>query len=304
MENTRASILLVDDEPLNLQILAQGLSEEHQVLMASGGQQAMDIAIAQRPDLILLDIDMPDVNGYEVCRTLKNNPKTRHIPLIFITGHDSEQDELKGLQMGAADYFTKPFKMPLVLARVAIQLELKRKTDLLEKLVDLDGLTQIPNRRRFDQVFDEEWRRAVRSHSALSLCILDVDYFKQYNDTYGHAKGDQCLRNIAAELESTVQRAGDFIARYGGEEFVLVLPDNEYQQALDCAEKLRDKIAQLMIPHSESQCSEFVTISCGVATMRPDRETEKSQLFSAADEQLYSAKSRGRNQVCATVMIV
>lgn len=300
MDKYLASILVVDDEPLNLQVLAQGLSDEHQVLMACGGKQALEIALGQRPDLILLDIDMPDMSGYDVCRALKNNPKTRHIPLIFITGHDSDEDELKGLQMGAADYFTKPFKMPLVRARVAIQIELKRKTSLLETLVDLDGLTQIPNRRRFDQVFDEEWRRVARNQSVLSLCVMDVDFFKQYNDTYGHAKGDQCLKTLAAQFQATVLRAGDFVARYGGEEFVLVLPDTEYQQATDCAEKLRRNVEGLKLPHSASDAAEQVTISCGVATMRPDRKSDKNALFTAADEQLYIAKHRGRNQVSAT----
>lgn len=292
-----ASILIVDDEPINVQLLAEGLSDDYHILFANSGESALAIAEAKLPDLILLDIDMPEMDGYQICRELKDNPRTKHIPITFITGHDSDEDELKGLQMGASDYFTKPFKMPLVKARVAILVDLKKKTDLLEVLVDLDGLTGIPNRRRFDISFDEEWRRAVRANSQLSLCMMDVDYFKQFNDNYGHAAGDQCLRRVADELEKVAKRAGELVARYGGEEFVLLLPNNSLQQAIEFAEKLRVRIESLGIQHSFSACAKSITLSFGIASVKPTRQGEHLALLKAADDQLYRAKESGRNCV-------
>lgn len=291
-------VLVVDDDPINLQILAQALSEFYQIIMASDGKKALELSLSQSPDLILLDISLPEMDGYQVCRALKNNSKTKPIPIIFITAHDSDESELKGLQLGAADYFTKPFKIPLVLARTAMQIDLKKKTDLLETLVDLDGLTGISNRRMFDRKYSEEWRRNKRRHSALSLCILDVDFFKQYNDNYGHAMGDKCLKVIAQELQKEVKRAGEFVARFGGEEFILIMPDVDETDALEFAETLRQKIIALAIPHEYSSCSDVVTISIGLAyTEMQDNELTKEALLTAADEQLYIAKNRGRNCV-------
>jgi two-component system sensor histidine kinase/response regulator len=242
-------ILVVDDDSINLQILAQALAEQYQVILATDGKKALELSLSQNPDLVLLDISLPKMDGYQVCRALKNNSKTKRIPVIFITGYDSDESELKGLQLGAADYFTKPFKIPLVLARTAMQIDLKKKTDLLETLVDLDGLTGISNRRMFDRKYAEEWRRAKRRGSPLSLCIMDVDFFKQYNDNYGHAMGDKCLKLIAQELQKVVRRAGESVARYGGEEFVLIMPDIDEEHAVDFANKLRQKIEILAIPH-------------------------------------------------------
>lgn len=291
-------VLVVDDDPINLQILAQALSEFYQIIMASDGKKALELSLSQSPDLILLDISLPEMDGYQVCRALKNNSKTKRVPIIFITAHDSDESELKGLQLGAADYFTKPFKIPLVLARTAMQIDLKKKTDLLETLVDLDGLTGISNRRMFDRKYSEEWRRNKRRHSALSLCILDVDFFKQYNDNYGHAMGDKCLKVIAQELQKEVKRAGEFVARFGGEEFILIMPDVDEANALAFAETLRQKVIELAIPHEYSSCSDCVTISLGVAyTDMQDKELTKEALLTAADEQLYIAKNRGRNCV-------
>jgi two-component system sensor histidine kinase/response regulator len=293
-------ILVVDDDSINLQILAQALAEQYQVILATDGKKALELSLSQNPDLVLLDISLPKMDGYQVCRALKNNSKTKRIPVIFITGYDSDESELKGLQLGAADYFTKPFKIPLVLARTAMQIDLKKKTDLLETLVDLDGLTGISNRRMFDRKYAEEWRRAKRRGSPLSLCIMDVDFFKQYNDNYGHAMGDKCLKLIAQELQKVVRRAGESVARYGGEEFVLIMPDIDEEHAVDFANKLRQKIEILAIPHEFSSCSEKVTMSFGVAyTSMGDTEMSKEDLLTAADEQLYIAKNQGRNCVSA-----
>jgi diguanylate cyclase (GGDEF)-like protein len=299
-KKAQPKILVVDDDPINLQILAQALTEQYQVVLANDGKKALELSLSQNPDLVLLDISLPKMDGYQVCRALKNNSKTKNIPIIFITGHDSDESELKGLQLGAADYFTKPFKIPLVLARTAMQIDLKKKTDLLETLVDLDGLTGISNRRMFDRKYAEEWRRAKRRGSSLSLCLMDVDFFKQFNDHYGHAMGDKCLKLIAQELQKVVRRAGEFVARYGGEEFVLIMPDIDEDHAVAFTNQLRQKVVDLAIPHEHSSCSEVVTMSFGIAfTAMTNRKMSKEDLLTAADEQLYIAKNQGRNCVSA-----
>lgn len=300
----KARILIVDDDAIGLQLLAQALSDDYKVMVTQSGEQAIAITQAQQPDLVLLDINLPDIDGYKICKTLKNNPATKSIPLIFVTGFDSDDEEVTGLKMGAADYLTKPFHIPLVKARVAIQVELKRKTDLLEKLVDLDGLTGIPNRRRFDIKFDEEWRRLARRGESLSLCLMDVDFFKQYNDNYGHAQGDECLRKIAHELDITAQRAGDFVARYGGEEFVMILPTTDLENATLVVNKMQNRVTQLKLTHGFSSCSEQVTLSYGIATAIPHRGCDKNALLVMADEQLYAAKSDGRNRICGAELDV
>lgn len=299
-KKTQATILVVDDDPINVQMLAEGLRHQYQVIVANCGKKALEICLNQSPDLVLLDINLPDMNGYQVCKALKNNALTKQIPIIFITGYDSEESELKGLEMGAADYFSKPFKMPLVMARVAIQVDLKRKTDLLESLVDIDGLTGIPNRRRFDHNLDEEWRRAARRKTNLSLCFIDVDYFKPFNDHYGHAAGDDCLKRVAHELDKNVKRAGDSVARYGGEEFIVLLPAISPLEAKIFAESLRVSVQNLAIKHERSKCAKSVTISIGVATSQPSKTQSKEDLVRVADEQVYIAKSLGRNCVSAT----
>lgn len=299
-KKTQAKILVVDDDPLNIQILAEGLHHQYQVVVANCGKKALEICLNQSPDLVLLDINLPDMDGYQVCKALKNNPLTKRIPIIFITGHDSEESELKGLEMGAADYFSKPFRMPLVLARVSIQIDLKRKTDLLESLVDIDGLTGIPNRRRFDRNFDEEWRRAARRKTHLSVCFIDVDFFKPFNDHYGHAAGDDCLKRVAHELDKNVKRAGDSVARFGGEEFIVILPAISALEAKIFAESLRVSVQNLAIKHGFSECAEHVTISIGVATAKPKKTMCKEDLVRVADEQVYIAKNLGRNCVTAT----
>jgi diguanylate cyclase (GGDEF)-like protein len=295
----KATILIVDDENINLEILSAGLSEEHQIVRCSSALDVMPMAQNEQPDLILLDIGMPEMDGYQVCKALKKFDDTRHIPVVFSTAFDSTADEIKGFECGASDYITKPFNMRLVQHRVGNLVTLKRQTDLLEELANLDGLTHIPNRRHFDGAFDAEWRRAVRRKSVISVCMLDIDCFKQFNDHYGHAAGDKCLINIANELYVHIKRPGDVVARYGGEEFVLILPENSSADAELFAEYLRQKVVDLGIKHGYSTCAEVVTMSIGVASTKAGKNMKKEVLLKQADEQLYLAKSRGKNQVAA-----
>lgn len=206
---------------------------------------------------------MPDMDGYEVCRRLKQEEKTANIPVIFITARDQEEDETRGLDAGAVDYITKPFSLPIVGARVKTHLELKRHRDLLENLSSKDGLTGIPNRRRFDEMLKREWNSAVRKGNPLSLVMIDIDHFKAYNDNYGHWRGDDCLRLVAGALFSTPQRPGDFTARYGGEEFVSILPETDMEGALSVCRAMQKMIGALEIPHAFSTVAGHITISLG-----------------------------------------
>ncbi len=298
MNPVRHKILIVDDVSTNIKILGQAMRQEYDISIGINGQKALEIAVSEHPpDLILLDIMMPGMDGYKVCRRLKNDPKTRDIPVIFITTKDEIEDETKGLGLGAVDYIVKPFRLPIVLARVRTHLILKRKTDLLESLVSIDGLTEIPNRRRFDEMLDHEWRRTMRVAAPLSMIMMDIDFFKNFNDNYGHAVGDECLRKVAHTLEYSIKRASDFVARYGGEEFAAILPETTIEAALTIAERIRSNVENLAIPHAFSHVSEHVTLSLGAATLIPTGAMAPNNLIEAADKALYKAKEAGRNRV-------
>ncbi len=293
-------ILIVDDERVNLETLGTLLEPEYATVVARSGEQALGRAIGVRaPDLILLDIMMPSMDGYEVCRRLKANPATADIPVIFVTAMREEQDEFKGLQTGAIDYITKPFSPAIVSARIRNHLELKRRGDLLAELSSSDGMTGIPNRRRFDQFLDGELARAVRSQSELSLILMDIDHFKQFNDTYGHLAGDDCLKRIAQFLPTTIKRATDLVARYGGEEFAAVLPATNEDDCLAIAERIRLGVMELATLREASPVANQVTMSLGITTGVPSQGCTSEVIIGAADRALYVAKEDGRNLVRA-----
>lgn len=292
----RQTIMIVDDMPINIQVLARALKEDYHVKVATTGAKALEIATTQEPpDLIMLDIMMPVMDGYEVCKKLKNNPLTKDIPVIFITAKSEMEDEMLGLNLGAVDYITKPFLLPIVKTRVRTHLTLKRKGDILERLASIDPLTEIPNRRRIEDVLRTEWNRARQVHS-VSVFMIDIDYFKKFNDHYGHLAGDDCLRNVARSLHTTISRSGDFIGRYGGEEFVVVLAETDLEGAVTVAEKLRCQVESLNIPHILSETAEVVTVSIGGAVTIPQNDLSPLALLQKADENLYEAKNRGRNR--------
>ncbi len=293
-------VLIVDDTPTNIQVLAEALRADYRVKVAGSGKMALDIVQQGQPDLILLDVMMPDMDGYEVCRTLKNNPQTQNIPVIFVTARTDTVDETFGLQLGAVDYIAKPFRLPIVLARVRNHIALKLKSDLLESHALLDGLTSIPNRRRFDQSLETEWKRAQRSGLPLSVLMFDIDHFKAYNDSLGHRAGDDCLTRVAMLLCESLERPGDLLARYGGEEFVALLPETDAEGAARIAERCRVQIEAARIPHPESGTAGWVTVSIGVGTLLPDGAANSGTLIEQADARLYCAKSAGRNRVCST----
>ena len=290
-------VLVVDDTPAEADILADTLADAYDVLTASSGPAALELAMDRVPDLILLDAAMPGMDGYEVCRRLKLSPRTRSIPVIFVTALNQEEEETRGLSAGAIDYITKPIRTHIVLARVRNHLELKRYQDHLEALSTTDALTGIGNRRRLDEALDREWRRAMRNSSPLALILLDIDQFKQFNDRYGHLAGDDCLRQLTGALAACSMRPADVVARCGGEEFVCLLPDTDEAGAAVVAARIQSRVAQLVIPHASSSVSSQVTLSIGVAAMVPARDQAPTVLLQRSDEMLYEAKRTGRNRV-------
>ena len=297
MDEHRGRILIVDDEKTNRDILSL-LLDKYDVFFAKNGAQTIKIASSDNPpDLILLDIVMPEMNGYEVCKILKANEQTKHIPIIFISVKSTTLEEAMGLEMGAVDYICKPFNPTIVKVRVNNHMELKKQRNILEALNITDALTGIFNRRRFDDYLEQQWQIASRTKGILSVVLMDVDKFKQFNDNYGHSVGDECLINIANALTKAVDRSIDLIARYGGEEFVAVLPATHCDGALQVAEKLRLAIEELKIPHLHSDCAEHVTMSLGVATFEGAADCDVPELIIRADKALYKAKQSGRNRV-------
>jgi len=290
-------VLVADDDAVNRDVLGELLKPEYTVLLAKNGAQTLERAMRHLPDLILLDVIMPDMDGYEVLRRLRADPLTEQISVIFISGLDRPEDEANGLKMGAADYITKPFNQTVVMARVALHLQVVRQRRMLERLANIDGLTELANRRRFDEVYALEWQRARRSGRPLSLALLDVDAFKQYNDRYGHPAGDRALRAVARVAAAAMRRPADLAARYGGEELVLLLPETGAAEARHVVSQMLAAVAGLSIAHEASSVAPVLTASAGGATLEPGAAETAPGLFDAADAELYRAKQAGRNRV-------
>lgn len=297
MTQPQPRILVVDDRLTNIELIADIFGEEYEVLFATEGEKALEIAATENPGVILLDVMMPGMDGYEVCRRLKANHRTEEIPVIFITALGDEEAETRGLELGAVDYVAKPFRPAVVKMRVKNQIELKLAREQLTRLAITDGLTGLANRRHFDNVLTLEYARHSRSGSELSLIMLDIDQFKAYNDTYGHIKGDDCLRQVAHAIGSAVGRPPDLAARYGGEEFVCILPETNQAGAVVVADRIRKAIIALAIPHGASNVADCVTASLGVVTTRCVQGKSVLNIVAQADEQLYAAKCGGRNRI-------
>lgn len=291
----RPRILIVDDERININLLNALLRADYKIMVATNGEEALRAAATGKPDLILLDIVMPGMDGYEVCRQLKAAAATQTIPIIFITAMGNVENETRGFALGAVDYISKPFNSAVVKARVGVHMKLKRKGDLLEKLASIDALTEIPNRRAFDQAREQEWARGLRTESPISFVMIDIDLFKQFNDNYGHGAGDECLVRVARSLNGCVQRPGDFVARYGGEEFAAILAGTDMEGAMRLAQRFHAAVAALQIPHAFSAAGPQISISVGIATAVPTAAVTLEVLADAADRMLYAAKNAGRS---------
>jgi diguanylate cyclase (GGDEF)-like protein len=297
-ELPRARLLIVDDQPLNIRLLHQIFRADYDVFVATGGEDALTFCEAQLPDLVLLDVVMPGMDGYAVCRRLKQDPRTCEIPVVFVTSQSDSAEEEDGLAAGAADFIAKSASANVMRARVNTLVTLKRQTDLLRSLAQIDGLTGLANRRHFDTKMDIEWRRGARSGNPLALILIDLDFFKDFNDCYGHQAGDACLQSVARSLQAACTRAADQVARYGGEEFACVLPETALAGAAAKAQCIESAVRALAIPHSKSVIAGgVVTISLGVAAMVPSAGGNCADLIHGADRSLYQAKNAGRAQV-------
>jgi diguanylate cyclase (GGDEF)-like protein len=310
-DNRLARLLIVDDDPGTIRLLAKMLQGFGEIFFATSGEAAISMIAEKHPDIVLLDAEMPGLNGFETCVAIKVDLNYDDLPILFVTAYTDVDSEIRALNAGAVDFITKPLSAPIVQARVRTHLALKERTDQLRRLASTDGLTGVANRRAFDAALKVEWRRALRSRRHMSLLLIDVDHFKLFNDRYGHLAGDDCLRRVAAVLAASSQRPGDLLARYGGEEFVALLPDNTLGQAERLADLMRSRVLDLEIPNEGSATKSKLTISIGIGTidgsnctldLASARAQDGAILVEAADLALYQAKGNGRNaQVGRTV---
>ncbi len=299
MVREKPHILILDQPLAATSNLARLLASDFRVLRVADGQHVLDVARRADPipDLILLDVASPPRAAFDLCRQLKEDEMTQAVPVVLITDKAGHGDNERGLRLGAAACIARPYRLDVVRARVRQQVRAKINNDLLERYAHQDSLTGLANRRRFDLALDTEWRRGVREHKPLSLLLLDVDCFKEFNDNHGHRAGDQCLQHIARVLDLQAARPGDLLARHVGEQFALLLPGTDLQGAQAMGEKLRLAIAQLHLPHLRKDGLRQVTLSVGGTSVVPGKHLNWHQMQEIADDQLHAAKNAGRNCV-------
>jgi len=294
---TLATVLMVDDEEANLYALRLILeSKGYRCLEASTGPEAIEIAKASTPDVVLLDIHLPEMDGYEVCRRLKSEPRTSQIPIVFLTARYRDHEEIaRGLEAGAYDYVTKPFSAAELTARLGVMVRIRRAEADARQASVTDSLTGLYNRRFLHQRLEEEMSRSRRHGSPLSCVMLDIDHFKAVNDTSGHAVGDMVLRDVATILKRHIRKS-DIAVRYGGEEFVVVLFSSNSDNAKYVAERIRDDVEQHEFTSGDAKLR--VTISIGLSSFPDEGISTTDDLMRRADTALYQAKAAGRNMVC------
>jgi len=289
----RPSVLVVDDTPENIDILSGILRNDYRILVANNGERALFICQRHLPALVLLDVMMPDLDGYEVCRRLKQDPATSDIPVIFVTAANREQDEVEGLAAGAVDFLSKPISPPIVAARVRTQIELKQQRDMLRRLSQTDGLTGVANGRAFEEALSRELRRCTRRQSSLALLLLDVDAFRAFNEGYGHQAGDRCLRRLASTLADCLGRSGDLLARVAGDRFACILPDTDLSGLRHVIERVGRDIANLHIVHSHSESKGYLTVSMAGLVAMPGPDWLLPNLLPHCEQLMAQAKRDG-----------
>lgn len=303
--DTRPLVLIADKRLKKQSLLGDLLSEDARVTSIVRKSQLdtwlQDLDVT--PSLLLMDYGFLLEDTRDFCRVWLAHPIMRNVPIILMGGAN-ENTELSALTSGAIDYLTEPLERPmLTLARLKLHLLQVSELRRLSSLSMTDGLTQIANRRYFDDFYTAEWRRACREQGNIGLIMIDVDNFKSFNDHYGHLQGDQCLTQIAQQLKSVVQRPRDFVARFGGEEFIVILPSIQPEGLVVVAERLKQAIDHLNITHDYSNASNIVTVSMGLAWGEPDKSYLPTEIIAAADEALYSAKDAGRNRRSEVVVV-
>ena len=315
----RPKILIVDDRRENI-IALEGILEDLDIelVTALGGNEAVAKTLRNEFALILMDVQMPEMDGFEALEFIRREKKNRYVPVIFLSAiYREDVYQIKGIRSGAVDFITKPLNEDILIGKIQIFLELylqKRKlqdlnaqlnrtnsklnraNEKLNLLANTDGLTGIANRLYFDESIKKEWLRSARNGTDLALLMIDIDYFKFYNDTYGHLQGDKCLQAISQHIAKSVRRPGDFIARYGGEEFAVVLTETDINGATMVGKNMRDAIIELKLPHTGSKICEYVTISIGITSTIAQQDASHEHLISVADQALYKAKEQGRNR--------
>lgn len=297
MSIEKQTVLIVDDDVNSRKMLREQLKSMAKIILAKNGIQAIELAKQHLPTLILLDVMMPIMNGFSVLEQLKQSEETQHINVIFITALDSHVDEAYGLKLGACDYIHKPYHYEIVNARVSTHLELAKQRKLLEDLAHYDSLTMIPNRRFMEEHLTIERAKAGLSKQPICIALVDVDFFKSYNDNYGHRAGDIVLKKVARHIKHTLSRESDFVCRYGGEEFCIILPNTEISIAKDILETCRLEVQNLAIEHNFSEIFPVITVSIGACVITPKDEDSLESIFVKADDCLYQSKKSGRNQV-------
>lgn len=295
----KQTLMIVDDNQSNLDAMEALFDFMYKVVLKNNAKGAIDYAMKEEVDLILLDVGMPHMNGYEACELLKSNELTAHIPIIFVTAAGSPDEEEKGLLLNAVDYIVKPIHLPILNVRVRNQMALVQSRKKLEELSSVDGLTGAYNRRQLDTMLLQHYASTIRHGHCLGLLMIDIDNFKQYNDNYGHVKGDECLRQVAEAIMSVRRRESDVVGRYGGEEFAIVLPETDVEGALIVANKVLSQVQQLNIQHTANMPYQKVTVSIGLAVFEAknhyQQEISVEEFVHQADEQLYAAKDKGKN---------
>lgn len=292
-------LLLVDDVKENLKVLGDLLRDQgFRLSIAANADQMFGITANRPPDLILLDVQMPEMDGFTACRKLKQCDTTRHIPVIFLTALNQVEDIVKGFESGGVDFISKPFNQQELLARVNTHLELKFARERIEHLSWYDELTGIPNKRYFNRHFHLEFKRAVRERSELSLLMVDIDHFKKVNDNLGHLEGDRRIQLVAGTIDTSLERPGDFVARFGGEEFACVLPETDSVGATHIGRTILHNIAELDLRVTTPDGTIYHNaVSIGGHTIRPDRNSDLNTFITEADTALYRAKELGRNRM-------
>ncbi|MCL1999821.1 MAG: diguanylate cyclase [Planctomycetes bacterium] len=298
MEN-RYKVFIVDDDLTNLTLARDILKERYKIYPAASAARFFEIIKNVRPDLILMDVEMPQMNGYRAAEILKANARFADIPIIFLTAKTDAESELKGFELGAVDYITKPFRQSIIKARIATHLTIVEQRRVIEQISLTDPLTKIPNRRYFDQELEKEWKRAVRGGQPIGAIMIDADHFKRLNDAYGHQQGDVVLQTLAHVIHTSVRRGIDLAARWGGEEFSVLLPGAEPGGVMTVAENIRMNVEKTAIPYIEDTSQGLhVTVSAGGVSIKPSIDSLLEDFMRKVDSALYAAKENGRNRVC------